>query len=392
MRRFDSVTLLSYLLSWPRILSEDSTLGAGMRANPLGTCVRIIACLLLGVASAHSQSLFGIRVGDPFTVTERIGFPPSSTDSSGPHPYAEWKLSNDDTLLVVSSVGKIVFIQLRWGETTKGSLTDFSGMYFGKTTLGDIRERLGPEQIICENHQYTGNMKYIIFFSSYIINPISPIVVTFVTKIPWSIIKKKGRSFRGRPDFEHFSTLAVIELGDLEFTSKLWGSYRLVHPGHPPLAVDLLQPPSTRGSGTIIEPSPGTAPGGRADEVRLTDHDGTFLVPVLVNRRLVLDFVLDSGASEVQIPDDVFRTLYRTGTVSDADFLGTETYTLADGSKVPSDRFMLHTLEVGGHTVSNVTASVGTASSEPLLGQSFLSKLGSWTLDNQRHVLVLSDR
>lgn len=130
----------------------------------------------------------------------------------------------------------------------------------------------------------------------------------------------------------------------------------------------------------------------RSDEVKLTDRGGTFLVPVVVNGRLNLDFVLDSGASEVQIPEDVFRTLYRTGTVSDADFLGTETYTLADGSKVPSARFMLHTLEVGGHTISNVAATVGTTISEPLLGQSFLSQLGSWTLDNQRHVLVLSER
>jgi clan AA aspartic protease (TIGR02281 family) len=201
--------------------------------------------------------------------------------------------------------------------------------------------------------------------------------VTFVNWVPWSIIKKKGRSFRGNPDFEQFAVLYVIELGDPKFLSTIWGSSRLVHPGRPPLALDLLQSPSPESTSGI------------AHEVKLTDHGGTFLVPVLVNGRLVLDFVLDSGASEVQIPDDVLRTLYRTGTISDADFLGTETYTLADGSRVPSARFMLHSLEVGGHTVSNVAASVGTMNSEPLLGQSFLSKLGSWTLDNQRHVLVV---
>jgi clan AA aspartic protease (TIGR02281 family) len=138
-------------------------------------------------------------------------------------------------------------------------------------------------------------------------------------------------------------------------------------------------------------PLVGSAP-GKADEVELIDHAGTFLVPVRVNGKLILDFVLDSGASEVQISDDVFRTLYRTGTISKADFLGTETYILADGSKVPSDRFMLHTLEVGNHTVNNVTATVGTVNSTLLLGQSFLTKLGSWTFDNERHILVLSDK
>ena len=48
-------------------------------------------------------------------------------------------------------------------------------------------------------------------------------------------------------------------------------------------------------------------------------------------------------------------------------------------------------MRVGGHVVRDVAASVGPAvSSEPLLGQSFLSKLPSWTLDNNRHVLILA--
>ena len=48
---------------------------------------------------------------------------------------------------------------------------------------------------------------------------------------------------------------------------------------------------------------------------------GTFKVPVTINRQLTLNFVVDSGAADVSIPADVFMTLVRTGTITDADFL-----------------------------------------------------------------------
>ena len=101
---------------------------------------------------------------------------------------------------------------------------------------------------------------------------------------------------------------------------------------------------------------------------------------------------LDTGASDVSIPDEVARELERAGKLDRGDFIGTRTYVLADGSKVPSRRVLLRELTVGGQTVSNVTASIGRPGSPPLLGQSFLSKFASWTLDNERNVLVLQTK
>jgi hypothetical protein len=66
-------------------------------------------------------------------------------------------------------------------------------------------------------------------------------------------------------------------------------------------------------------------------------RNGVWVVPVNINNRLTLDFVVDSGAADVQIPDDVFRTLIRTSTISRNDFIGAGQYVLADGTIVPSD-------------------------------------------------------
>jgi predicted aspartyl protease len=127
-------------------------------------------------------------------------------------------------------------------------------------------------------------------------------------------------------------------------------------------------------------------------EVRLERDGGTYRVPVIINGAITLKFILDSGASDVLIPADVFLTLLRTGTVSESDFLGSQTYSLADGSKLKGARFIIRELRVGGYIATNVVASVGPVSGDLLLGLSFLSKFGAVTLDNERHVLILSDK
>jgi hypothetical protein len=85
----------------------------------------------------------------------------------------------------------------------------------------------------------------------------------------------------------------------------------------------------------------------------------------------------------------VFRTLIRTGTVSERDFVDDQIYSLADGSEVTRSRFILRKLQIEGHIIPDVMANIGPLASDSLLGQSFLSRLNSWTLDNTRHVFVL---
>ena len=69
--------------------------------------------------------------------------------------------------------------------------------------------------------------------------------------------------------------------------------------------------------------------------IPMLQEGGTFVVPTTINRKLTLDFIVDSGAADVSIPADVVMTLIRTGTITDADFLGKEIFKMADGSTVP---------------------------------------------------------
>jgi predicted aspartyl protease len=104
---------------------------------------------------------------------------------------------------------------------------------------------------------------------------------------------------------------------------------------------------------------------------------------------VTLDFVVDSGASDVVIPADVVMTLVRTGTLKETDFIGEQTYTLADGSTVPSATFRIRSLTVGDRVVENVTGGIAPVQGALLLGQSFLSRFKSWSIDNDRQGLML---
>ena len=131
-----------------------------------------------------------------------------------------------------------------------------------------------------------------------------------------------------------------------------------------------------------------TAPGGSVS-VPIRRQGGTFTVPVEVNERVTLRFVVDSGASDVNIPSDVVAGMLASGALSRSDFLGRRDYVLADGSRMSAETFRIRSLRIGGRVVEDVVATAGGLSSPFLLGQSFLRRLKSWSIDNANDTLVL---
>jgi predicted aspartyl protease len=165
-------------------------------------------------------------------------------------------------------------------------------------------------------------------------------------------------------------------------------------------AEDLLPAPainaaSEAGPSKVATTTPPLAPAGNEKssslvEVPLKEDSGIFVVPVEINGAITLDFAVDSGAGNVTIPADVYYTLVRTGTIRDTDIIGQRTVVLADGSKSKLPTFTIRSLKVGDKIIENVNASVLPLEGQLLLGQSFLARFKSWSLDNTRHVLLLN--
>jgi clan AA aspartic protease (TIGR02281 family) len=125
--------------------------------------------------------------------------------------------------------------------------------------------------------------------------------------------------------------------------------------------------------------------------VALKKDGGIFVVPVEINGAITLDFGVDSGASIVTVPADVFSTLTRTGTIKNSDIIGQQTNVMADGRTSQSLTFMIRSLKVANKVVGNVKASVTPARGDLLLGQSFLERFKSWSIDNTKHQLLLNE-
>ena len=127
-----------------------------------------------------------------------------------------------------------------------------------------------------------------------------------------------------------------------------------------------------------------------SEQIPLEREHGIYMVPVRINQAVNIPFILDSGAAEVAIPEDVFMTLMRSHSVRDSDFVGEGVFITADGTKHKSQQFMLREVQVGTHLIRDVVANVVPIEGDPLLGQSFLSRLPSWSIDNNSHVLSLA--
>ena len=119
-------------------------------------------------------------------------------------------------------------------------------------------------------------------------------------------------------------------------------------------------------------------------------NDGAYVVPVLINGILRLKFIIDSGSADVSIPADVASTLKTLGTLSAGDLIGNKIYVLADGSRVPSETYRISSLKIGNLVMQNVTIRIAAEKSRLLLGQSFLSRLKSWSMDNNRQILIIN--
>jgi clan AA aspartic protease (TIGR02281 family) len=124
--------------------------------------------------------------------------------------------------------------------------------------------------------------------------------------------------------------------------------------------------------------------------VAMEPHAGAFAVPVVLNGVLTAKFIVDSGAADVSITEDLVATLMKSGTLTGADLLGTKTYMLADGTMKQGKIYRMASIRIGGMVMHDVTVRVEDAKGSLLLGQSFLRRLNSWSLDNARQVMIIN--
>lgn len=115
--------------------------------------------------------------------------------------------------------------------------------------------------------------------------------------------------------------------------------------------------------------------------VKMEKKNGVYEVPVEINGAKMF-FIFDTGASDITISLTEATFLYKQGTLTDDDFLGTQQYRIADGSISEGTIINLKTVKIGNRTLTNVQASIVHNMQAPLLfGQSALAQFGKVTID-----------
>ena len=113
------------------------------------------------------------------------------------------------------------------------------------------------------------------------------------------------------------------------------------------------------------------------DAIPLRSVNGSMFV--YANLGGVPQVILDTGASMSSITVPIADALLARKRAHIAP--GIIWTTIANGSVVPNQRIIVHTMTIGRHTLHNVQMSVGEDGSAVLLGLSELSAIGSFTID-----------
>lgn len=118
--------------------------------------------------------------------------------------------------------------------------------------------------------------------------------------------------------------------------------------------------------------------------VPMIKDGGVYKILVKVNGSDML-FIFDTGASLISISNVEATYLFKQGTLTENDFIGSADFVDANGNISTGSIINLKDVTIGDRTIHNVKASVVNNSKAPLLlGQSAMEQFGSFSIDYKK--------
>jgi clan AA aspartic protease (TIGR02281 family) len=115
--------------------------------------------------------------------------------------------------------------------------------------------------------------------------------------------------------------------------------------------------------------------------------NGVYTIPCKVNG-LSLDFIFDTGASDVSISLTEAAFMLKNGYLKDSDITGSSFAQIANGEITKNTTILIKEIMIADITIRNVTASVIHELKAPLLlGQSAISRLGRIELNGNELII-----
>ena len=121
--------------------------------------------------------------------------------------------------------------------------------------------------------------------------------------------------------------------------------------------------------------------------IEMKYENGIYTIPCKVNG-VPMKFIFDTGASDVSISLTEAKFLIKQGLLSDNDIKGKVRYKIANGDIEVGTKINLKEISIDGFILKNVEASIVNQLNAPLLlGQSAISKLGTFQVDGNKLIV-----
>ncbi len=122
--------------------------------------------------------------------------------------------------------------------------------------------------------------------------------------------------------------------------------------------------------------------------IKMKSENGIYKIPIYINDTK-MNFIFDTGASDITISETEAMFLYKQGTLQKEDILGTQQYQIADGSISEGTIINLRTVKIGNKKLTNIKASIVHNLEAPLLlGQSALAQFGKVSIDYNKNEIT----
>jgi hypothetical protein len=185
-------------------------------------------------ACANAQSLSGLHIGDNVSAVSELGMPPTEKNQMGPFVVQKWTFPDGNDLSVTADrkTGKIVYLESDWGGRQAGSISDFTGLKFGNTSLRDIRAKFGNNGFAFKSNAFMAGPDSAAMFNCYQLSGNAKLVAAFVTVIKASqfqAIKAK------RTSIDQAAKFGALILGDLDYLEAIWGKEKTFDPSYGPI-------------------------------------------------------------------------------------------------------------------------------------------------------------
>lgn len=123
--------------------------------------------------------------------------------------------------------------------------------------------------------------------------------------------------------------------------------------------------------------------------IRMERQGGIYFIPCVVNG-LKLNFVFDTGASNISISLSEALFMLKNGYILENDIIGSSNYQIANGDIQEGTIINIRVLKIADKELHNVKALVVHSLSAPLLlGQSAIEQFGEFSIDYSDNTLTL---